>query len=174
MNKYVTAAHNVGKAPFFRDIRMITYRRQLEKALHRVNSDKKKYLVVCTGHQGEPGSILDRISRHSLPLKIDNKDHIIFSSKTIPTPETELSKQQLVGRLRKTNARIFDNVHVSGHGSREDMRDMIELTKPKHLIPSNAGIERTSQGAELAVSMGRKMNKDVHLLEDGNSLEIRN
>lgn len=172
LNKYVTAAHNVGKAPFLGKVRMITYRKQLEKTLMRVNSNKKKYLIACTGHQGEPGSILDRISRHQLPLKINESDHIIFSSKTIPTPETEMSKEQLLGRLKKTRARIFDNIHVSGHGSREDMRDMIEVTKPEHVMPSNAALDKTRLGAELAASMGYK-DKNIHLLEDGKFLELR-
>jgi ribonuclease J len=173
LNKYVTAAHNVGRAPFFSDMRMVTYRRQLEKMLHKVNSNKKRYLVVCTGHQGEPGSILDRISRHQLPLKLDHRDHIVFSSKTIPTPETELSKSQLVSRLRKTNVRIFDNIHVSGHGSREDIREMIEITKPEHLLPSNAAMDKTSLCADLAVSMGYKLNKTVHLMENGGMLKLK-
>jgi len=173
LNKYVTAARNVGKAPFIGKIRLITYRRQLEKMLEKVNKDKSRYLIVCTGHQGEPGSILDRISRHQLPLKLDGRDNIIFSSKTIPTPQTELSKNQLVARLKKTHARLFDNVHVSGHGSREDMREMIELTKPKHIMPSNAGLDKTELGAELAQEMGYKMNKNIHLLQDGKFLDLR-
>jgi len=173
LNKYMTAAHNVGRAPFFGDMKMVTYRRQLEKTLRKINANKRRYLVVCTGHQGEPGSILDRISRHQLPLKLDHRDHIIFSSKTIPTPETELSKTQLLSRLRKTNARIFDNIHVSGHGSREDIRDMIELTRPKHLLPSNAALDKTSLCADLAVSMGYKMNKNVHLISNGEVLKLK-
>ena len=113
LNKYVTAANNVGKCPFMKDIRLFTFRRQLEKALKRINANKRKYLVVCTGHQGEPGSILDRISRGQLPLKLSDEDHIIFSSKTIPTPINELNRGQLEKRLRKFKVRIFDNVHVS-------------------------------------------------------------
>ena len=116
---------------------------------------------------------MDRISRHKLPLKISDKDHIIFSSKTIPTPETELSKSNLVSRLRKTNVRIFDSIHVSGHGSREDLREMIELVKPEHFLPSNAEIAKTQLGAELAQSLGYKMNKTVHLLQNSKFLEIK-
>ena len=111
--KYTKAARNIGKAPFAKNTRIITYRRQLEKAINQINKNKKKYLVVCTGHQGEPGSILDRIARHELPLKLSRDDHIIFSSKTIPTPITEMSKEQLIKRLKKNQVRIFDNVHVS-------------------------------------------------------------
>jgi ribonuclease J len=172
LNKYVTAARNVGRAPFINKIRLVSYRKQLEKTLNQVNKNKKKYLIVCTGHQGEPNAILDRLSRDRLPLKLSSKDNIIFSSKTIPTPQTELSKNQLVGRLKKHHVRMFDNIHVSGHGSREDIREMIELTKPKHIIPSNAGIERTKFGAELAQQMGYKMNKNLHLLEDRKSLVL--
>ena len=173
LSKYTQAARKVGKANFMGRVKIYTYRKQVEKIMNRINANKKKYLVVCTGHQGEPGSVLDRISRHQLPLKISDKDHIIFSSKTIPTPETELSKSNLVSRLRKTNVRIFDSIHVSGHGSREDLREMIELVKPEHFLPSNAEIAKTQLGAELAQSLGYKMNKTVHLLQNSKFLEIK-
>ncbi len=173
INKYVSAARKVGKASFIHNVKLVTYRKQLEKTLRKVNNNKKRYLVVCTGHQGEPGSILDRISRNQLPLELNNYDHVVFSSKTIPTPETELSKEQLLTRLKKTHARIFDSIHVSGHGSREDMREMIELAKPKHIIPSNAALDKTSLGAELAQELGYKMNKNVHLLENGKSIVVK-
>jgi len=172
LNKYMTAAKNVGRAPFIGKVRLVTYRKQLEKALHRINANKKKYLIVCTGHQGEPGSILDRISRHQLPLKLDNRDSIIISSRTIPTPETELSKRQLLSRLNKTHAKIFDSIHVSGHGAREDMREMIEIVKPQHVLPSNAGPDKTKFGAELARQMGYRMDKTLHLLRNGGVLRL--
>jgi ribonuclease J len=173
ISKYIGAAQRVGKASFMKNVKLVTYRRQLEKILRKVNQNKSRYLIVCTGHQGEPGSILDRISRNQLPIELTDKDHIIFSSKTIPTPETELSKEQLLRRLKKTHARIFDSIHVSGHGSREDMREMLELTKPKHVIPSNAGLDKTTLGAELAQECGYKMNKNIHLLSNSKFLEVR-
>jgi len=132
LSKYTTAARNVGKLPFKNDIEVYTYRRQREKAFRRINKNKKDYVVVCTGHQGEPGAILDRLSRNELPLKLSADDHIIFSSKTIPTPINELSREQLERRLKKFKVRIFDNVHVSGHGGRDikseqrDFSDVIE------------------------------------------------
>ena len=54
-------------------------------------------MIVCTGHQGEPGSILDRISRNQIPLILSKDDQVIFSSKTIPTPINELNKENIVG-----------------------------------------------------------------------------
>src|SRR3989344_1076906 len=113
LNKYVSAARNIGKAPFINQITLVSYKKQLEKTLKRVQNNRHKYLVVCTGHQGEPGSILDRISRGALPYRLSRDDHIIFSSKTIPTPINEANRGYLEKRLKKFHARIFDNVHVS-------------------------------------------------------------
>jgi ribonuclease J len=95
LSKYVLAANNVKMAPFLNNISLVSYRRQREKMLKKINANKSDYLVVCTGHQGEPGSALDRISRDQFSLKLSKEDKIIFSSKTIPTPINELSKDQL-------------------------------------------------------------------------------
>lgn len=172
LSKYMQAARNIGMAGFARDVRILTYRRQVEKALERINKNKKKYLVVCTGHQGEPGSILDRIARNQLHLKLSSDDHVIFSSKTIPSPTNEANREQLSKRLKKYNVRIFDNVHVSGHGGREDLRDFIKLTTPEHVVPSHGDLKKTTAGAELAVEMGYKMDKSVHLMENGGMLVL--
>jgi ribonuclease J len=172
LGKYMTAAKNVGKAPFSRDIRIYTYRKQVEKALKRINQDRKRYLVVCTGHQGEPGSILDRLARGQLPLKLEKEDQIIFSSKTIPSPVNEENRAELEKRLRRYHVRIFDNVHVSGHGGREDLRDLLKLIKPEHVIPSHGDLTKTSAGARLAEEVGYKINKTVHLMNNGKVLEI--
>ncbi|MBU0466478.1 MAG: MBL fold metallo-hydrolase [Nanoarchaeota archaeon] len=172
LSKYMQAAKNVGKGGFAKNVKIFTYRRQLEKALQSVNKNKKKYLVVCTGHQGEPGSILDRIARNQLHLHLSQDDHVIFSSKTIPTPVNEASCEQLRKRLKKFQVRIFDNVHTSGHGGREDLRDLIKLTNPQHIIPSHGDLKKTTAGAELAQEMGYKLNKTVHLMQDGGMLRV--
>ncbi len=172
LSKYVQAARNIGKADFARNVKIATYRRQLEKALDRVSKNKSKYLVVCTGHQGEPGSILDRISRNQLNLRLNSNDQIIFSSKTIPTPVNEMNRDQLNKRLKKFQVRIFDNVHVSGHGGREDLRDLLNLTRPEHVIPSHGDLKKTTAGAMLAVELGYKLNRSVHLMENGGMLKI--
>lgn len=172
LNKYMAAATNIGKAPFKKDVQMVTYRKHMEKFLKKVNNNKKNYLIVCTGHQGEPGSILDRISRGQIPLTLSKEDHIIFSSKTIPTPINELNREQLERRLKKHNVRIFDNVHVSGHGGREDLRDLIKLTNPENVIPSHGDLKKLSAGANLAQEMGYTMNKNIHILQNGQSIKL--
>jgi len=172
LNKYVTAASNVGMAPFKKDIQILTFRKHMEKVLGRINNNKKDYIIVCTGHQGEPGSILDRISRDQIPLKIGKEDHIILSSKLIPAPINQERREAMQARLKKKQARIFDNVHVSGHGGREDLRDLIKLTNPEHVIPSHGDLKKLTAGAELAVEMGYKMNKNVHIMHNGMKLGL--
>ena len=113
LNKYVTAAKNIGTAPFANQVQLLSYKKQLERVLKHINKNKKNYLIVCTGHQGEPGSVLDRISKNEMPITLSSDDHIIFSSKTIPTPINEANKEHLTRRLKKHNVRIFENIHVS-------------------------------------------------------------
>ncbi len=172
LNKYVTAAQRVGKAPFRSHVKMFSYRKQLERNLKKINKNKEKYLIVCTGHQGEPGSILDRMSRNQLPLMLSPGDHVIFSSKTIPTSINEVNREQLERKLKKKNVRIFDNVHVSGHGGKEDLRDLIKLTNPEHIIPSHGDLKKLMAGAALAEEMGYKMNKNIHILHNGRSVSL--
>ncbi len=173
LNKYCMAASRVGKAPFLRDVQLAPYRNQVERLLRKINKNKKDYLVVCTGHQGEPGSILDRISRGKLKYNLSSSDHIIFSSKTIPTPTNEANRSDLDKRLKKFHPRIFDNVHVSGHGGREDIRDLIRLTNPEHVIPSHGDFSKTKAGFDLAVEMGYKKGYNAHLLDNGKELKLK-
>ena len=170
LNKYVSAAQTVGKAPFRSQIQVLAYRKQVEKVLKRINKDKSKYLVVCTGHQGEPGSILDRMSRNELHYNLSENDQIIFSSKTIPTPINELNRSQLERRLKKHKVRIFDNIHVSGHGGREDLRDLIKITQPEHIIPSHGDYPKLKAGFDLAVEMGYKRDVNVHIMSNAQEL----
>lgn len=172
LSKYVGAATTVGKAPFRQHVRVLTYRKQVDRVLKKIGKDKEKFVVVCTGHQGEPGSILDRLSRHELHYPLAAEDNIIFSSKTIPTPINELNRSQLEKRLKKHKVRIFDNVHVSGHGGREDLRDLIKLTAPEHIIPSHGDYPKLKAGLDLAVEMGYKKDVNVHIVANGQKLDV--
>ncbi|MGC9309566.1 MAG: RNase J family beta-CASP ribonuclease [Candidatus Nanoarchaeia archaeon] len=172
LHKYCKAAQKVNIAPFLKDIKIVRYRREVEKMLSKIQKNKRKYLVVCTGHQGEKGSVLERISRNQLPLKIEENDNIIFSSKVIPSETNELSFAKMEANIKKKRARIFRNVHVSGHAGREDLRDLISLVSPKHIIPAHGDLEKTEPAAELASELGYKLGKTCHLMQDGKVLEL--
>jgi len=172
LDKYSTAAKNAGIAPFLNNARISKYRRQVEKTLQKVEKRRKDYLVVCTGHQGEPGAILERLSRHQLPFKITKDDNIVFSSSVIPTPVNQEQFAKMESRLKKSKPRIFRDVHVSGHPRREDLRDIMQIINPQHVIPAHAGIDKTQYMADLVDEMGYKLGKQCHLMEDGGVLEL--
>jgi len=172
LSKYVSASIRTHLCPFKNNISLLSYKKQAYSALKKVNSSKPDYLVVCTGHQGEPGSMLERISKNETPLILSPKDHVIFSSKTIPAPINIANKGQIEKRLKQKGVRIFNDVHVSGHAAREDLRDFINMISPEHIIPAHADLPRLSALAELASELGYKLGKSCHILQDLQHLEV--
>ena len=165
LNKYVTAATKIDMCPFRRDIEIATYRKQLEKKLHQINRNREQYMIVCTGHQGEPGSILDRLSKNKLPFQFNKNDHVIFSSSVIPTPVNIENRERLDTKLRKRGVRIFNNIHVSGHAGREDLRDLLDIINPEHIIPAHGEHSKIAPMVDLATELGYKP-KNIHLMND--------
>lgn len=172
LDKYSHAAMNVGIAPFLGDIKISKYRRQVEKSLHKVERKRQDYIVVCTGHQGEPGSILERMSRHQLPFRITKDDNIVFSSSVIPSPVNKEQFAKMEANLKKNKPRIFRDAHVSGHGGREDLREIMQTLRPKHIIPSHGGLDKTEPMAELVKELGYKVGKTCHLTLDGKVVKL--
>ena len=171
LNKYVLAATDIGIAPFRKDVRTVSYKKQVVSMLRKISKERSKYMIVCTGHQGEPGSILERISRKDLPFDFRKGDHMVFSSKTIPVPVNIKNKGILDKRLKKHGVRIFDEVHVSGHGGREDLRDLIELLSPEHILPSHGAAHNLQPMIGLARDIGYSQ-KQVHILRNKEKLKL--
>lgn len=172
LDKYCHAAQNSGIADFTKGIQVARYRRQVENILKKVSKNKDKYLIVCTGHQGEPGAILERISRGDLPYRIDQKDSIIFSSSVIPTDVNREQFAKMEGRLKKYRPRIYRDAHVSGHASREDLRDFLKLLHPRHVIPSHADPVKIDRMMDLLKEEGYKKGKNAHCVVDGGMTKI--
>jgi ribonuclease J len=172
LDKYTTAARNANLAPFLKDVKISKYRRQVEKTLAKVERRRQDYMVVCTGHQGEPGSILERLSRAQLPMRITKDDNIVFSSSVIPTPVNIDQFAKMEARLKKNKPRIFRDAHVSGHAGREDLRDIMEIVSPQHIIPSHGGPDKTQPMVDLVREMGYNVGKQCHLMHDGGVLQL--
>jgi ribonuclease J len=172
MKKYVSSAIDVGMCPFQKDIQLISYKKQIDSVFKKIEKDRKNALVVCTGHQGEPGSIMDRLSRNKLPFEFHSGDNVVFSSKTIPSPANVANKEQMDKRLKKAGVRLFDNIHVSGHAGREDLRDLISLINPEHIIPAHGSIMHLTPMVELAREMGYKSGKNCHLMQNNQMIRL--
>jgi len=172
LERYMSAASKVNLAPFRKDIQLKTYKNQVASALKQVGKQRDKYLVVCTGHQGEPGSILERISRNKLPFEFKRHDNLVFSSKTIPVPVNIENRENMDKRLRRSKVRIFNEVHVSGHGGREDIMDLLTMVNPENIIPSHGSQAQLKPMVELCKDLGFRDKKQIHLMQDNDKLRL--
>jgi ribonuclease J len=134
-----------------------------------------KLCIMITGTQGEPMSALSRaaVNNHK-HAKIDPGDTVLMSSRVIPGNEKSIYR--VIDHLERRDAKvIYDDgssglIHVSGHGSQEELRLMINLVRPKFFVPVHGDYRHLKRHAELASSLG-VIEKAV-LLEDGEVLEV--
>ena len=129
--------------------------RQAPSTLHDPQS--KNILCIVSGSQGEPYAALSRLARNTHnSAAIESNDIVIFSTRIIPG--NELAIDQLKNKLVKLGARVIDNdselVHVSGHGSQDDLITMMSLIKPKYLIPIHGQFRDLKSHAALAEQAG--------------------
>ncbi len=172
LNKYVNAAIEVRQCPFRKSIYMVRYKNQVESMLKKINENRGKYVVVCTGHQAEEGSILDRISKNETHFIFKPGDNLIFSSSVIPVPINLLARERMDKRLRKMGVKIQTDVHVHGHGSREGLRELLDILKPEHIIPAHGTIQMEAPMIDLATEFGYKFGETSHLVSDGKVLKF--
>lgn len=123
------------------------------------NYPNEKVLFICTGSQGEQRAALARIASHSHPrVRMNENDVVIFSSRMIPGNEKNISIMQ--NQLVRSNVTVVtatdNNIHVSGHPSRDDLKMMYEMTKPDSVIPVHGEAKHLFEQARLAKEMGIK------------------
>jgi ribonuclease J len=170
--KYCWAADAAGITNLKKDVEILKFRRQIEKKLKEIQArGKEKFLIVMSGHQGEPKSALARIIRGELHFRFDPGDHVVFSCSVIPAEINKKNRADMDDALKNLGVRIFSDIHVSGHSSREDIREIISLLKPKHLIPTHGEPHRMDSFIALAEEMGYKHDK-IHGIITGQSVKI--
>lgn len=168
--KYIKAAENIKLVKFSDKAEIIGFSSQIKRKLKQIQKNRGEYLVVCTGNQAEPRSVLMKMAGGYFHFKPE--DHVIFSCRTIPTEPNITQRKKLEDWLRKKNIRIFLDIHTSGHCGREDLRDLINMTKPKLIIPAHGDEEKTKPMQKLAVEMGYKAGKNVCLLKNGQKIKL--
>lgn len=136
----------------------------------------EKIVIMCTGSQGEPTSILGRLSRGTQrQFDVKQGDTIVLSSKTIPGNE-EAVFSTINDLFRRGANVIYEEiapVHVSGHGSQEDIKLLIHLTKPKYFIPAYGELRHLKQSAILAMQTGIPEDH-IAVVEDGQIISFKN
>ncbi|MDA1196726.1 MAG: RNase J family beta-CASP ribonuclease [Nanoarchaeota archaeon] len=172
LGKYATAGEKAGLINFSKDVEMATFGRQIEKKLKSIEKKLSKYLLVVTGHQGEPNSTLSKLVDGKIPFTFQNEDHVVFSCTVIPTDINIQNRIALEDKLRSKHVRIFKDIHVSGHASREDLRDLLTFVKAENIIPAHGDIPKKQAMASLAEEKGYVMGKTIHMLKEGDFLKL--
>ena len=173
MEKYVGTAEKMGYIELPDNVGLFGNRRSVDKMLRKIMQDgKEKYLLIITGHQGEPESMLTRVASGATPFEITSGDKVVFSAEVIPTPINEAHRYSLETKLKMNGARIYKDVHVSGHAAREDHWELIRMLKPTHIFPTHGDLSMTASYVELAEEAGYSLRNDIHLLRNGQNMKI--
>ena len=131
-------------------------------------------LVITTGSQGEPMSALARMAtgRHKY-LKIKKNDTVVLSSKFIPGNEKAIAK--IINSFYRQGADVIyekiSDIHVSGHAFQEELKLMINLTKPEYFIPIHGEFRHLILHSRLAEQVGISKEKII-IAEDGQIIEF--
>lgn len=138
------------------------------------NTPPEKSLLLSTGSQGEPLSVMSRLSLGDYKwLKLEKGDTVIISARIIPGNEKAILP--MINNLSKRGAKVYyewiENVHASGHAYREDMKHLIQLSKPRYLIPIHGENRHLNAHKALAMEIGIPEDS-VFILENGAPLEF--
>ncbi|MBT8351299.1 MAG: ribonuclease J [Deltaproteobacteria bacterium] len=131
-------------------------------------------IIVTTGSQGEPMSALARMASGThKQIKVKQEDAVILSSKFIPGNEKAIAN--IINKLYKRGADVIyekiSEIHVSGHAFREELKLMINLTKPKYFIPIHGEYRHLTLHARLAEQVGIK-RENIILAENGQIIKL--
>ena len=142
------------------------------------NIPANQLLVMCTGGQGEPNAALQRMSdgEHK-SIKLHQGDTVVVSSS--PIPGNEVPYDMIGNKLSKLGVHLFRHptheldgcgaLHVSGHARRDELREMIQLTRPRFFIPVHGGALRRTYHAELGIQEN-VLRGNTLLPDNGDSL----
>jgi ribonuclease J len=144
--------------------------------VNRLAADR--VVILCTGSQGEPMSALTRMAR-STHRKVDilPGDTVVIAATPIPGNERYVGRT--VDELFRLGAHVIygpgsvTGVHVSGHGSQEELKLMLNLMKPKYFIPIHGEYRMLRLHGQLAESVGMD-KEDIFIIDNGDTVEIQN
>ncbi len=131
-------------------------------------------VILSTGSQGEPLSALARMAnRDHKTVSVEEGDTVIFSA--TPVPGNEKAVSRVINRLYKAGADVIHKgtaqVHVSGHAAADELKLMLNMTKPTFFVPIHGETRHLHAHAKLATSVGVP-EKNIFILENGRCLEL--
>ena len=144
-------------------------------SLHEMNNlPPEKVVIVCTGSQGEPSAVLARLAANEhQQLQILPSDTVVLSA--TPIPGNEELVNHIIDDLFRLGADVIYSdlcdVHVSGHGSQEDLKLMLSLTRPKFFVPMHGEYRHLVLHSRLAREIGIPPENMV-VVESGQVIEV--
>ena len=143
----------------------------LDQALHMQDH---KVVIMCTGSQGEPSSIVGRLSAGTnRQFDLKPNDTVVLSSHPIPGNEETISNT--INRLLRRGANVIYDalapVHVSGHASQEEQKLLLNMVKPKHFLPIHGELRQLKRHAALATQVGIP-EENIIVVENGQVVEL--
>ena len=147
----------------------------MEIYINQINAyPDHEIVIVTTGSQGEPMSALARMaSGIHKKIKIKQDDTVILSSKFIPGNERAIAK--IINNLFRKGANVIyekiSNIHVSGHAFQEELKLMIQLTRPRYFVPVHGEYRHLVLHARLAMELGIA-RENIFLVENGQTIEF--
>jgi len=138
------------------------------------NFPDEKVVVISTGSQGEPLSALRRMANNDhRDVQLHSGDTVVFSA--TPVPGNERAVNETIDRIYEIGATVVTAkdapIHASGHGWQEELKLMINLTKPRYVLPVHGDYKRLRLHSELAQSIGID-EKNIFQGRNGLALEI--
>jgi len=134
-------------------------------------------LCLATGSQGEPMSALSRIAIDDhRSVKVGPQDTVVLSARSIPGNEKAIGR--VINHLARRGADVIyegiKHVHVSGHGSEEELKLMLSLVRPRYFVPVHGEYRQLSQHARIAerVFAGRDPKPEILLAENGDLIHL--
>jgi ribonuclease J len=139
----------------------------------QMNDDELVLLVA--GCQGDPMSAMTKLATDQHKnLFVDEGDTVVLSARQIPGNEPAISR--LISHCYKRGARVIDSsvarIHVSGHGSQEDLKILIEAVRPKFLVPIHGEHRQLYRHRDWARSIGIVDPENIIVFENGDVLEL--
>ena len=134
-----------------------------------------KVVAVVSGTQGEPMSALSRVAvDNHKHLSIERGDTVAMSARIIPGNEKAIYR--MINHISRRGADVVYGtmnppIHVSGHGSAEEMRLILNLVRPKYFVPVHGEYRQLSRHAQLAQHLSHSGLKETFILESGNTLK---
>jgi len=169
--KYTHSGEEAGIVKF-KDVEIYKYRKEINRKLKQIMSEgPDKYVLVVTGHQGEPKATLSRMANDETPLKLLNGDIVIFSSSVIPVESNIKNREALEKSLKNQNVDIFRDIHVSGHAAKKDLAKLLDMVKAKHIIPAHGDLSMLEGVERIALDAGQDKN-NIHILSNGSSIKL--